>query len=300
MLVDLVVVDPEQRQTYHSAYNPVYSGEVRGPASGIAPMPLDPRKVIARRAALELVPGAVCNLGLRRLHRHRDGRRGGGHPRRGRAHQRAGPDRRRAGERQRGGGEPQLLGDGRPALPVRLLRRRRPRHRLPLLRRSRRGVQRQREPLLRPHHRTRRLHQHQPGRPQDGVQRHLHRRRPEARLAAGADAGAAGRARAQVRARPDAAHLQRRASPANAARRWCTSPSAPCSGPSTAISRWWRSRRAPTSSATSWPTWTSARASPPTCGAWTPACSSTQPMGLARDLAAKPPVSRSPRLQQQR
>jgi len=63
MLVDLVVVDPEQRQTYHSAYNPVYSGEVRAPASSITPMPLDPRKVIARRAALELVPGAVCNLG---------------------------------------------------------------------------------------------------------------------------------------------------------------------------------------------------------------------------------------------
>lgn len=63
MLVDLVVVDPEQRQTYHSVYNPVYAGEVKAPASSIAPMALDPRKVIARRAALELVPGAVCNLG---------------------------------------------------------------------------------------------------------------------------------------------------------------------------------------------------------------------------------------------
>jgi propionate CoA-transferase len=63
MLVDLVVVDPEQRQTYHSQYNPVYAGEIRAPASSFAPMPLDPRKVIARRAAMELVPGAVCNLG---------------------------------------------------------------------------------------------------------------------------------------------------------------------------------------------------------------------------------------------
>ena len=63
MLVDLVVVDPDQRQTYHSAYNPVYAGEIKAPASSFALMALDPRKVIARRAAMELVPGAVCNLG---------------------------------------------------------------------------------------------------------------------------------------------------------------------------------------------------------------------------------------------
>jgi len=63
MLVDLVVVDPEQRQTYVSEYNPVYAGEVKTPLSAIAPLPFDPRKVIARRAAMELVPGAICNLG---------------------------------------------------------------------------------------------------------------------------------------------------------------------------------------------------------------------------------------------
>ncbi len=63
MLVDLVVVDPEQRQTYVSEYNPVYAGEVKTPLSQIEAMPFDPRKIIARRAAMELVPGAVCNLG---------------------------------------------------------------------------------------------------------------------------------------------------------------------------------------------------------------------------------------------
>jgi propionate CoA-transferase len=63
MLVDLVVVDPEQRQTYASDYNPTYAGELKVPLSQIAPMPFDPRKVIARRAAMELVPGAICNLG---------------------------------------------------------------------------------------------------------------------------------------------------------------------------------------------------------------------------------------------
>ena len=63
MLVDLVVVDPEQRQTYETAYSPAYAGELRAPLAGIPALPLDARKVIARRGALELFPGAVCNLG---------------------------------------------------------------------------------------------------------------------------------------------------------------------------------------------------------------------------------------------
>jgi propionate CoA-transferase len=63
MLVDLVVVDPGQRQTYLMEYSPAYAGELRVPLSEITPLPLDPRKVIARRAAMELAPDAVCNLG---------------------------------------------------------------------------------------------------------------------------------------------------------------------------------------------------------------------------------------------
>lgn len=63
MLVDLAVIVPDQRQTYLTAYNPSYSGELRVPLSAIPRLPLDERKVIARRAALELFPGAVCNLG---------------------------------------------------------------------------------------------------------------------------------------------------------------------------------------------------------------------------------------------
>src|SRR5262249_59044709 len=39
MLVDLVVVDPDQRQTYPTAYSPAYAGELRGPESAIAPIP---------------------------------------------------------------------------------------------------------------------------------------------------------------------------------------------------------------------------------------------------------------------
>jgi propionate CoA-transferase len=63
MLVDLVVVDPEQTQTYYTAYSPTYAGELRVPLSAIEPLAFDARKVIARRAALELFPRAVCNLG---------------------------------------------------------------------------------------------------------------------------------------------------------------------------------------------------------------------------------------------
>lgn len=63
MLVDLVVVDPDQRQTYLTDYSPAYAGELRVPLDEIPPLAFDVRKVIARRAAMELFPGAICNLG---------------------------------------------------------------------------------------------------------------------------------------------------------------------------------------------------------------------------------------------
>ena len=63
ILVDLVVVVPDQRQTYLTDYSPAYAGELRIPLSDIAALPLDARKAIARRAAMELFPGAICNLG---------------------------------------------------------------------------------------------------------------------------------------------------------------------------------------------------------------------------------------------
>jgi propionate CoA-transferase len=63
ILVDFVVVDAEQRQTYATYYDPSYSGELRIPIEHIKPLPFGPRKVIVRRAAMELFPGAICNLG---------------------------------------------------------------------------------------------------------------------------------------------------------------------------------------------------------------------------------------------
>jgi propionate CoA-transferase len=66
ILVDCVVVaQPENhRQTYGTLHSAAFSGQLRVPLDRIAPMPLDERKIIARRAALELPPGGVVNLGI--------------------------------------------------------------------------------------------------------------------------------------------------------------------------------------------------------------------------------------------
>ncbi|WP_349295541.1 CoA-transferase (plasmid) [Thioclava sp. 'Guangxiensis'] len=63
-LVDHVVVEPEQMQTYTTGYDPARCGETRVPISSIAPDPLTERRVIARRAAMELRPDEVVNLGV--------------------------------------------------------------------------------------------------------------------------------------------------------------------------------------------------------------------------------------------
>jgi propionate CoA-transferase len=67
IIVDYIVVAENpggHMQTYSEQYNPTYSGEIRMPLSEISPMVMDERKVIARRAALELIPHAKVNLGI--------------------------------------------------------------------------------------------------------------------------------------------------------------------------------------------------------------------------------------------
>ena len=66
VLVDCVVLaQPENHsQTYATQHNGALSGQIRVPMDRIAPLPLDERKVIARRAAMELPPGGVVNLGI--------------------------------------------------------------------------------------------------------------------------------------------------------------------------------------------------------------------------------------------
>jgi propionate CoA-transferase len=66
VLVDRVVVaEPEHhRQTYATGYNPAYSAETSVPLDSVSAMPLDERKIIARRCALELRAGAIVNLGI--------------------------------------------------------------------------------------------------------------------------------------------------------------------------------------------------------------------------------------------
>lgn len=63
-LVDLVVVDPDQRQTTETDYDPAISGEIMRPWSSFTVAEHDIEKVMARRAAMELKAGQTANLGF--------------------------------------------------------------------------------------------------------------------------------------------------------------------------------------------------------------------------------------------
>ncbi len=63
-LVDLVVIDPDQKQTCETPYDPAISGQIMRPWSSFRLAEHGVEKVIARRAALELKRGMTANLGF--------------------------------------------------------------------------------------------------------------------------------------------------------------------------------------------------------------------------------------------
>ena len=66
-LVDYVVIATNPRNQWQSEgvyFNPSFTGDVQVPMSSIAPIPLDEHKIIARRAAMELRPKSIVNLGV--------------------------------------------------------------------------------------------------------------------------------------------------------------------------------------------------------------------------------------------
>ena len=65
ILVDCVVVArPIHAQTYGLHYDPSFAAEIKVPLGSLAALPLDERKLIARRCVFELPPGGVVNLGI--------------------------------------------------------------------------------------------------------------------------------------------------------------------------------------------------------------------------------------------
>ena len=64
ILVDAIVVAPEQMQTTHTAYEPAISGEIFRPLSSFEIPPFGVGKVIARRVAQELRLGDAVNIGF--------------------------------------------------------------------------------------------------------------------------------------------------------------------------------------------------------------------------------------------
>ncbi len=64
IFVDALVIDPAQKQTYQIDYDPTLCGEKQDGSLSMEDLPFDERKVIVKRAALELYPNAVVNLGF--------------------------------------------------------------------------------------------------------------------------------------------------------------------------------------------------------------------------------------------
>ena len=66
-MVDYVVIDNDPKHCWQAEgvyWEPSYSGHIKKPLNAIEPLPFDPRKIILRRAAMELRDGNIVNLGV--------------------------------------------------------------------------------------------------------------------------------------------------------------------------------------------------------------------------------------------
>ena len=67
ILVDYIVIATDKRacwQTEVQYYEPAFSGDAKIPLKSIPVLPLGANKIIVRRAAMELIPNAIVNLGV--------------------------------------------------------------------------------------------------------------------------------------------------------------------------------------------------------------------------------------------
>ena len=63
-VVECPADDPHQSQSINCTYDPAYAGNVQVPVSSLEPKKLDAKKIIGRRAAMELKKNVVVNLGV--------------------------------------------------------------------------------------------------------------------------------------------------------------------------------------------------------------------------------------------
>ncbi len=63
-LVDALVVVPDQPQLYFGSVSRYFSGDYKMDTVKVDPLPLDVRKIVARRALFEVAPGDVGNVGV--------------------------------------------------------------------------------------------------------------------------------------------------------------------------------------------------------------------------------------------
>jgi propionate CoA-transferase len=64
IFVDAVVIDPEQPRSGGVVLNPALTGEIRLPSTAIQPLPIGLDRIVASRAAAEIVNNDIVNIGV--------------------------------------------------------------------------------------------------------------------------------------------------------------------------------------------------------------------------------------------